>query len=178
MLDGVVAISTATGKTIYVTREVVVNVAPILLTGGTASALSPSVWNGLLKFAYTHPKLTETIISGTLGTLYDVKDSKFSWEKTGENYLLGGLNAGRSLPQQLAINTSYVLVDSINKTEKTKSDTMNDIIRTSVSTVAGWKVNNILGKTSIDDIPRQIISESITKEVESKVKYVETYDEK
>ncbi|OOF84402.1 hypothetical protein BKG92_00575 [Rodentibacter ratti] len=84
-----------------------------LLLNGEKLALqgAPKVIPKLGIVAEKYPKTTEAVISGTVATGFDVYNGELSYEKILANYALGGIKAGKSLSQQVAIDSVYTLYD-------------------------------------------------------------------
>ncbi|MDP8169701.1 hemagglutinin repeat-containing protein [Pasteurella skyensis] len=125
-----------------------------------------------INLARKYPKLTETFITGSVGTGYDIYNGEFSPEKMGLNYVMGGVQAGRSLSQRLSIGVGSTLILSAN--DKTKSDREigGDLLGVGLSTVGGDKVGGILSKAKLSTPVKQTVTEIFSKQTEQEFKEI------
>ena len=128
--DGVYAVGSATGEVIYVSREILVQVAPMILAPQIAGTLKVGQ---AIQLAAKYPKAAETIIAGGVSTGFDVYNGEASYEKTLANFALAGIKAGKSTSQQLSIDAIYNGLTLVN--DKTKSD--EEIKDISIAKIAG-----------------------------------------
>ncbi|OOS01660.1 hypothetical protein B0188_09575 [[Haemophilus] felis] len=170
VMENGVVIATETGKVILVAREAVIEVAPFLLTGGGAISISPALWGQLTKFAVTHPKLTEAVISGTVSTAYDIKNGEASLEKTGMNYVMGRINAGKTVPQQLAIGLISTAIEETNNKENTNKDIAIKLVSEPVGTIGSVITDKSLSKVGAGSLTKQVLSNVASQEVKEKFK--------
>lgn len=168
VMENGVAIATETGRVILVAREVVLEVAPFLLTGGSAVSINPTLWGQLTKFAVTHPKLTETVVSGTVSTAYDIKNGEVSLEKTGMNYVMGRINAGKTVAQQLAIGLASTAIEETNDKENTNKDIAVKLVAEPVGISTAVGVNKMLNQLGSGSLSRQALSTIFSQEVKDR----------
>ena len=88
--DGIYAVGSATGKVIYVSREVLLQVAPIILAPEIAGGLKVGQ---AIQLAAKYPKVAEAIIAGGVSTGFDVYNGEANYEKTLANFALAGIVA-------------------------------------------------------------------------------------
>ena len=152
--DGIYAVGSATGKVIYVSREVLLQVAPIILAPEIAGGLKVGQ---AIQLAAKYPKVAEAIIAGGVSTGFDVYNGEANYEKTLANFALAGIKAGKSTSQQLSIDAIYNGLTLAN--DKTKSDeevkdlSISKIVGSvaSISIDYGFKSNGI-GKQVITNV--------------------------
>ena len=128
--DGVYAVGSATGEVIYVSREILIQAAPMILAPQIAGTLKVGQ---AIQLAAKYPKAAETIIAGGVSTGFDVYNGEASYEKTLANFALAGIKAGKSTSQQLSIDAIYNGLTLVN--DKTKSD--EEIKDISIAKIAG-----------------------------------------
>lgn len=165
--DGVYAVGSATGEVIYVSREILVQVAPMILAPQIAGALKVGQ---AIKLAAKYPKTTETIIAGGISTGFDVYNGEVSYEKTLANFALAGIKAGKSTSQQLSIDAIYNGLTLVNDKTKSNEDIGWEGLGKLAGTVASITSDVILMKQGVNPITRQIISNFTSGYTENQVK--------
>ena len=165
--DGVYAVGSATGEVIYVSREILVQVAPMILAPQIAGALKVGQ---AIKLAAKYPKTTETIIAGGVSTGFDVYNGEVSYEKTLANFALAGIKAGKSTSQQLSIDAIYNGLTLVNDKTKSNEDIGWEGLGKLAGTVASITSDVILMKQGVNPITRQIISNFTSGYTENQVK--------
>ena len=167
--DGIYAVGSATGKVIYVSREVLLQVAPIILAPEIAGGLKVGQ---AIQLAAKYPKVAEAIIAGGVSTGFDVYNGEVNYEKTLANFALAGIKAGKSTSQQLSIDAIYNGLTLANDKTKSNEDIGWEGLGKLASTVTSITSDIILMKQGVNPITRQIISNFGSGYTENQVKEI------
>ncbi|WP_230589097.1 hemagglutinin repeat-containing protein [Gallibacterium anatis] len=150
------------GKGVYIAREMAVELAPWVIGMGEISSSAK-----LAYYASKYPHLTEGLIAGTVSTGFDIYNGnisindKDSLAKISLNYALAGVMAGKTWGQQLSINAIYqgITLSDQNLSDK---DFVRNLGSSTVGSISGFGIDNILLKNKVNPIARQIISNSVS----------------
>ncbi|MDP8099887.1 hemagglutinin repeat-containing protein, partial [Pasteurella atlantica] len=123
-----------------------------------------------INLAKKYPKLTETVITGSIDTGYDIYNKEFTPEKMGLNYVKAGVTAGKSLSQRLSIGMGTTLLLSGNDPNKSDKEIAGDLLGVGLSTLGGHQFSKVLDKTKLPTFIKQATSDTFSKELENKVK--------
>ena len=122
-----------------------------------------------INLAKKYPKLTETVITGSIDTGYDIYNGEFSPEKMTFNYIMGGVMVGKSLSQRLSIGASSTLILSGNDKDKSDKEILADVGRNTLSILGGYPFGKVLDKTKLPTPVKQTISEFSENYFENKI---------
>ena len=123
-----------------------------------------------INLAKKYPKLTETVITGSIDTGYDIYNGEFSPEKMTFNYIMGGVMVGKSLSQRLSIGASSTLILSGNDKNKSDKEVISDLIGNLTGGLSGGLGGKILSKSKLPTFTQQTFTEILSKETENRAK--------
>lgn len=142
----------------------------MVIDRGSGTTLNPTLWGKLVTLASKYPKTTEAVISGSVATGYDISRGEASVEKTAMNYVMGGVNAGKTPMQQASIGIIYTGIESANNKNNSDRDIAANVFAEPIGVVGATLSDKALGRFGFGDLSKQILSVLAGEEIKDNVK--------